>query len=355
MTDATGVLTGSDGRSAETPASLAGVDVGGRKTRDPRRDPTRPVARPSSRPPSATPDDAVDRSRRASTRRSRDAAATPADSRRSASASPAASTATRRVTLAVNLGWHDLPLGRRLEARLGLPVPIENDVRAAAAGPPRAPRPGRRRATSPTSASAPASRPASSSTASSTAASRGLAGEIGHVVLDPSGPVCQCGLRGCFEAVASGRAVARPGRGRPRGRRAELPRRAPAGHRRRRLPRGRGRRRPRPPDRRHRGPLRRPRRARAGHDLRRPARRARRRRDRRRRDVPGARSCAPSRSSGPRSELAREALPPDVVHLLPPDADAGAWGAVILARSAATVAAGRPEAAVIPGREVATG
>ena len=35
------------------------------------------------------------------------------------------------------------------------------------------------------------------------------------------------------------------------------------------------------------------------------------------------------------SELAREALPADVVHLLPPDADAGGWAGVILARSAA--------------------
>ena len=36
-----------------------------------------------------------------------------------------------------------------------------------------------------------------------------------------------------------------------------------------------------------------------------------------------------------RSPLAREALGPDVVRVLPPDADAGAWGAVVLARTAA--------------------
>ena len=41
------------------------------------------------------------------------------------------------------------------------------------------------------------------------------------------------------------------------------------------------------------------------------------------------------------SELAREALPADVVHLLPPDADAGGWGGVILARSVAGRAAAR--------------
>jgi glucokinase len=38
---------------------------------------------------------------------------------------------------------------------------------------------------------------------------RGLAGEIGHVVADPEGPQCVCGLRGCLEAVAAGPAVAR--------------------------------------------------------------------------------------------------------------------------------------------------
>ena len=38
------------------------------------------------------------------------------------------------MTLAVNLDWHDLPLGPRLEARLGIPTIVDNDVRAAALG-----------------------------------------------------------------------------------------------------------------------------------------------------------------------------------------------------------------------------
>jgi glucokinase len=37
---------------------------------------------------------------------------------------------------------------------------------------------------------------------------RGLAGEIGHMILDPSGPSCNCGSRGCLEAMASGTAFA---------------------------------------------------------------------------------------------------------------------------------------------------
>lgn len=37
----------------------------------------------------------------------------------------------------------------------------------------------------------------------------GLAAEIGHVTVDPSGPVCGCGHRGHLEAYASGTAIAR--------------------------------------------------------------------------------------------------------------------------------------------------
>ena len=107
---------------------------------------------------------------------------------------------------AVNLGWHDLPLGPMLADRLGVPVALENDVRAAAAGL-HAPALATAR-TSRTSASEPGSRQALSSTAGSIAA-RGLCGEIGHVVLDADGPLCACGLRGCFEVLAAGPAVAR--------------------------------------------------------------------------------------------------------------------------------------------------
>lgn len=36
-----------------------------------------------------------------------------------------------------------------------------------------------------------------------------LAGEIGHVVIDPQGPPCVCGRRGCVEQLACGPAIAR--------------------------------------------------------------------------------------------------------------------------------------------------
>jgi glucokinase len=36
---------------------------------------------------------------------------------------------------------------------------------------------------------------------------RGAAGEIGHVPVDPQGPLCSCGLHGCLELRASGSAL----------------------------------------------------------------------------------------------------------------------------------------------------
>ena len=38
---------------------------------------------------------------------------------------------------------------------------------------------------------------------------RGMAGEFGHICIDPEGPVCGCGARGCWEVFASTRAALR--------------------------------------------------------------------------------------------------------------------------------------------------
>ncbi len=40
----------------------------------------------------------------------------------------------------------------------------------------------------------------------------GFAGEIGHMVIDPYGPPCPCGKKGCWERYASGSALGRLGR-----------------------------------------------------------------------------------------------------------------------------------------------
>jgi glucokinase len=118
---------------------------------------------------------------------------------------------TGTVTFAVNLGWHHLPLGERLAADLGVPVAVENDVRTAAAGlHERAP-----------FGSIDDLAYLSIGTGISAGivlggrlhrGVRGVAGEIGHVVLEPDGPRCACGLDGCFEALAAGSAIARAAR-----------------------------------------------------------------------------------------------------------------------------------------------
>ena len=61
----------------------------------------------------------------------------------------------------------------------------------------------------PTSTSARASRPASCSTAGCWRGAHGVAGEIGHIPVDPAGPCARCGQRGCLETLASGSAIAR--------------------------------------------------------------------------------------------------------------------------------------------------
>ena len=120
------------------------------------------------------------------------------------------------VTHAVNLGIDELDLGLAIGPRLGIPVRAENDVKAAAVG-----------ASALHGATAdPASTLAYVNLGTGIAAgfvrggrlwrgARGAAGEIGHISVDPAGPICRCGQRGCIEAFSGGAAVAqrwgRPG------------------------------------------------------------------------------------------------------------------------------------------------
>lgn len=116
---------------------------------------------------------------------------------------------TGRVSHAVNLGLEDLPLASLVEAELGRPVRVENDVKAAALGVHHA-----------LAEEGPLHSMAYLNLGTGLAAglvvggrlwrgSRGVAGEIGHIPVDPGGDACPCGQRGCLELVASGSAVVR--------------------------------------------------------------------------------------------------------------------------------------------------
>jgi predicted NBD/HSP70 family sugar kinase len=115
------------------------------------------------------------------------------------------------IVHAVNLGIERLDVAAALEPAMGVPVRVDNDVKAAAAG-------------------AYALHGGDGAVAylnlgTGIAAglvvdgevwrgARGTAGEVGHISVDPAGPLCRCGQRGCIEALAGGASIAeRWGRG----------------------------------------------------------------------------------------------------------------------------------------------
>jgi predicted NBD/HSP70 family sugar kinase len=115
---------------------------------------------------------------------------------------------TSTITHAVNLGIDELDLGAAIGPVFGIPVHAENDVKAAALG---------------SYALHPAPRRphtmAYLNLGTGVAAglvvdgalwrgAHGAAGEVGHLSVDPNGPLCRCGQRGCIEAFAGGGAVA---------------------------------------------------------------------------------------------------------------------------------------------------
>ena len=115
-------------------------------------------------------------------------------------------TTTGTIRWAVNLDWQDLPLGALLRERYDVPVVVANDSRAAALA---------------VHLFDGQDRPAN---LVAVRVGRGIgaglvlggqlfhgdgfgAGEIGHIVLDPSGDPCHCGRRGCLETVAAAPAI----------------------------------------------------------------------------------------------------------------------------------------------------
>lgn len=112
------------------------------------------------------------------------------------------------VHLAPNLGWQDFDLGSELSRVFSCPVGIANDANLAALG----------------EYTFGAGRGSNSMlyVTVSTGIGAGIiyrgeilegesgtAGELGHISIDPNGPLCTCGNHGCLEALASGTAIAR--------------------------------------------------------------------------------------------------------------------------------------------------
>ena len=113
--------------------------------------------------------------------------------------------------MAVNLFWYDYPVGARLRARFGAPIALENDVRAAALGVYQFDNPANGQDL------------VYVSIGTGVAAGiilngqllhgrNNLAGEVGHFIVDPDGPPCNCGVRGCLETFVSATAVIRMAR-----------------------------------------------------------------------------------------------------------------------------------------------
>jgi glucokinase len=107
-----------------------------------------------------------------------------------------------------NLGWREVPVRHLLEARLGLPVTLGHDVSAGAL------------AEGAVGAARAVREYAFVAVGTGIAAAlvldgrlwrgaHGLAGELGHVEVEPAGAPCGCGKRGCLETVASATAIAR--------------------------------------------------------------------------------------------------------------------------------------------------
>lgn len=106
-----------------------------------------------------------------------------------------------------NLGWRDADFAGPLAAALGMPVAVTQDVRAAGLA--------EMRRGAAVGAGTALIVPIGTGIAAAIVvdgrlhAGGGYAGELGHVTAEPDGPPCVCGSRGCLEAIASARAIAR--------------------------------------------------------------------------------------------------------------------------------------------------
>jgi predicted NBD/HSP70 family sugar kinase len=113
---------------------------------------------------------------------------------------------TQRVLFAPNLKWNNFDLKSALEDGTGLQVEIDNDATACLTSELWF---GRLQGARNVVLVAISEGVGTAILASGHLHSgfNGLAGEFGHISVDPRGPLCECGQRGCWEMVASSRAA----------------------------------------------------------------------------------------------------------------------------------------------------
>ncbi|MCU1495497.1 MAG: hypothetical protein JWO62_3261 [Acidimicrobiaceae bacterium] len=109
------------------------------------------------------------------------------------------------------LGWVNMPIGRQLRAELDTPILVENDVKALAIAERLYGR-GRNRRNFVVITIGRGVGFASVSDGVVRRGASGGGGEIAHVVLSPSGPMCACGSRGCLEAFVGADGLVTAGR-----------------------------------------------------------------------------------------------------------------------------------------------
>ena len=136
----------------------------------------------------------------------------------------------------VNLGWRDLPIRDSVASVLGVPTVVGHDVRAGLLAETRlgAARGARHALFLPVGTGIAGALLLDGAVITAD----GRAGEIGHLLIDPAGPPCKCGVTGCLEVIASAAAIEReyaartgqprPGRGSRRTRVGRRPRRSRA-------------------------------------------------------------------------------------------------------------------------------
>ncbi len=115
------------------------------------------------------------------------------------------------MRFAPNVAWREVPLAEKVRSGVGLPTLVDNDANVAAWGEFRF---GAGRGCSDMLLLTVGTGIGGGIVAGGKLfrGGHGFAGEIGHVIVEPNGPLCGCGNLGCWEQVASGRAIGRLGR-----------------------------------------------------------------------------------------------------------------------------------------------